>query len=67
MLSVASTSLPKANGDDPSDSKWEWEKEADGEGEEIDGHDRQPRNRDCDATVKGLQSDSLRRGSITDG
>ena len=42
-------------------------KEADGGDEEIDGHDRRPRNRDSDTTIKGPRSNSLRRGSIIDG
>ena len=69
-LPVAGTLLLRANGDNASDSSAtsrEREKDADGGDEEIDAHDRRSRNRDSDATVKGLRSDSLRRGSITDG
>lgn len=74
---VSSRSLPitgtfpaQANGDNTSDSSAtsrEREKDADGGDEEIDAHDRRSRNRDSDATVKGLRSGSLRRGSLTDG
>jgi len=70
MLPVAGAFLLQANGDNASDSSAtsrEREKEADGGDEEIDVHDRRPRNRDSDATVKGPRSNSLRRGSITDG
>ena len=69
VLPVASAFLLQANGDNASDSSGpsREREEADGEDEEIDGHDRRPRNRDCDTTVKGPRSDSLRRGSITDG
>lgn len=69
-LPVADALLLRANGDNASDSSAtsrEREKDADGGDEEIDVHDRRSRNRDSDATVKGLRSDSLRRGSITDG
>lgn len=68
-LPVAGTLLLRANGDNGSDSSAtsrEREKDADGGDEEIDVHDRRSRNRDSDATVKGLRSASLRRGSITD-
>jgi hypothetical protein len=67
---VAGVLLLRANGDNASDSSAtsrEREKDADGGDEEIDAHDRRSRNRDSDATVKGLRSNSLRRGSITDG
>lgn len=71
-LPVAGTLLLQANGDNASDSsatsrEREREKDADGGDEEIDVHDRRSRNRDSDATVKGPRSNSLRRGSITDG
>jgi hypothetical protein len=69
-LPVAGVFLLQANGDNASDSSAtsrEREKDADGGDEEIDVHDRRSRNRDSDATVKGLRSVSLRRGSITNG
>ena len=69
-LPVAGPPLLRPNGDNASDSSAtsrEREKDADGGDEEIDAHDRRSRNRDSDATVKGLRSNSLRRGSITDG
>jgi len=70
MLPVAGAFLLQANGDNVSDSSAtsrEQEKEADGGDEEIDGHDRRPRNSDSDTTIRGPRSNSLRRGSITDG
>jgi len=68
-LPIAGTFLVHANGDNASDSSAtsrEREKDADGGDEEIDAHDRRSRNRDSDATVKGLRSSSLRRASLTD-
>ena len=68
-LPIAGTFLVQVNGDNASDSSTtspEREKDADGGDDGIDVHDRRSRNRDSDATVKGLRSSSVRRGSLTD-